>query len=167
MDTLEKTLKTRRQSLGWSQTRLATKAGLCLATIQNIEAGTANPNLETLNSICSVLGVALELKPIKVTLDTLIPYGLPLNAETPVTAIRPHRAALTQMLEALGSNLPQKLDSREQQSLHGFLLALHDHYPDYWQSLPSSFHNWLNRQKLNGPVIKLRRLALDHLSAYL
>lgn len=48
-----------RRSLGMSLSVLARLSGVARATLYQLEAGTANPTLETLNSVATVLGVTL------------------------------------------------------------------------------------------------------------
>lgn len=50
-------IKERRKELQISQLVLSEMAGISLATIKDIERGTANPSLSTLESIGTVLGM--------------------------------------------------------------------------------------------------------------
>ncbi len=67
-----------RRSIGLSQTELAVASGLSLATIQNIEAGRANPSISTLRSAIEPLGLKVTVEPAESDWDALIALGLPL-----------------------------------------------------------------------------------------
>lgn len=54
----------RRLDLGLSQRELAQRIGTSQNRIYLIENGEANPTLETLQSLATVLGVPLEIKPL-------------------------------------------------------------------------------------------------------
>jgi len=53
------TLRTRRHLLKVTQADLAELSGVSLRTIKGVEEGTANPTIETIDKILSVLGLAL------------------------------------------------------------------------------------------------------------
>ena len=55
-------IKDRRQLLGITQQDLADISGVGLRTIKLIEAGKANPSLDTLVRLLDVLGLEIELK---------------------------------------------------------------------------------------------------------
>jgi len=57
-----KFIKQRRILLGINQQDLADFSGVSLRTIREIEAGKANPSIETLTSIIDVLGLEIDLK---------------------------------------------------------------------------------------------------------
>ena len=58
---LAKRVKELRNQKGWSQQKLAEKAGLAFNTITKIEQGLAeHPNLKTLIKLADVLGVGLD-----------------------------------------------------------------------------------------------------------
>ena len=50
-------IKLRRKTLAISQRDLAEMAGVCLATIKDIERGKGNPSLSTISRILDVLGM--------------------------------------------------------------------------------------------------------------
>lgn len=68
-----------RRLLGISQTALAVRAGVSLATVQNIEAGRANPSLSTLERLLAPLGLGLAVEPRQADWDALAAFGLPLT----------------------------------------------------------------------------------------
>jgi transcriptional regulator with XRE-family HTH domain len=53
-------LRTLRQKRGWSQTELATRAGVRQALVSAVEVESANPTIESLDKIASALGVRIE-----------------------------------------------------------------------------------------------------------
>jgi y4mF family transcriptional regulator len=55
-------IKQRRLLLGITQQDLAVFSGVSLRTIGEIEAGKANPSIETLNRIVEGLGLEIDLK---------------------------------------------------------------------------------------------------------
>jgi len=57
-----KQIKLRRQELKIKQQELADLASVSINTIVAIERGTGNPQIETLLSICNVLGLQLITK---------------------------------------------------------------------------------------------------------
>ena len=78
-------LRSRRLVLGVTQAELAHAAGVSLATVQNIEAGRANPALGTVERVCDVLALDVVVVPRTDVWDELVALGLPLarTAETP------------------------------------------------------------------------------------
>lgn len=48
-----------RKSKGWSEQELATRAGIGRSSLRNIESGTGNPTLYTLDLLGAALGVEL------------------------------------------------------------------------------------------------------------
>lgn len=62
MEALGKQIKVRRLSLKIKQQELADLAGVSINTIVAVERGTGNPRIETLLSVCDVLGLQLVTK---------------------------------------------------------------------------------------------------------
>ena len=58
-DDLIKILKERRESLQVTQETLAEMAGVGLRTLKQIESGTGNPTIATLNKLADVLGMEI------------------------------------------------------------------------------------------------------------
>lgn len=58
-DDLIKILKERRESLQVTQETLAEMAGVGLRTLKQIESGTGNPTIATLNKLVDVLGMEI------------------------------------------------------------------------------------------------------------
>jgi y4mF family transcriptional regulator len=60
-----KSIKSRRKSLKVVQGDLAEIAGISSRTLRDIERGTANPSLETLLKIVTVLGMEIKIEIMK------------------------------------------------------------------------------------------------------
>jgi transcriptional regulator with XRE-family HTH domain len=58
-------LQSRRKSLRIAQEQLTDIAGISSRTLRDIEKGIANPELETLLKICSVLGMEIKIEVIR------------------------------------------------------------------------------------------------------
>ncbi len=58
---IKKIIKSRRAILKLKQQDLAELSGISLRTVKAIEAGKANPSLETLQKIAEVLGMEIRL----------------------------------------------------------------------------------------------------------
>ena len=61
-DELVRILKERRESLQVTQETLAELAGVGLRTLKEVESGTGNPTLATLNKLADVLGLEIVLQ---------------------------------------------------------------------------------------------------------
>jgi transcriptional regulator with XRE-family HTH domain len=58
---LEQRIKQVRKKVGWSQQKLAEKAGLSLAVITKIEQGVAKrPSIQTMMKLADALGISLD-----------------------------------------------------------------------------------------------------------
>jgi transcriptional regulator with XRE-family HTH domain len=58
---LEQKIKHLRKKVGWSQQKLAEKAGLSLAVITKIEQGVAKrPSIQTMMKLADALGISLD-----------------------------------------------------------------------------------------------------------
>src|SRR5690349_6008984 len=97
MDLDLRRLANARKARGLSQSEIAHRARTSLATIQNIEAGNANPALATVERIFKVLGLRLELRSAPLDWDRLASLGVPILAGGQVS-IRPDKDMLKQEL---------------------------------------------------------------------
>lgn len=59
---ISKTISERRKMLGITQTELAEMADVGIATVKDFERGKGNPSLKTLEKLCMVLGLEIQLK---------------------------------------------------------------------------------------------------------
>jgi len=156
-----------RHARAITQSDLAHRAHTSLATIQNIEAGRANPSLATLERIIHVLGLRLELVNTPPDWTRLTSLGVPLLASHEAS-LRPDKELLQQELANLSlDTLNAVIDPREKSALKSWLKALQDHYPRIWNRSAPHLTSWLKKQKISGPEIKLRRIALSNLAGYL
>lgn len=62
MNNFREEIKNRRRFLKINQQELADLAGVSINTVVAVERGTGNPQLDTLLSICNVLGLKLITK---------------------------------------------------------------------------------------------------------
>ena len=166
----EKIRKTRR-ALGLSQTDLAQLSGLSLPSIQNIEAGKANPSWLTLKQLSAPLGLSILWQRERPDWDTLAALGVPLTQKGS-TPHRPSGALLVSQLRLALVDLVEEPKSQEterkSEAITAVLLALKGHYPSF-------YHEHFGRceparellTKINGRTIKLRRQALAILGRYL
>ena len=64
-----------------SQVDLAFRTGVSLPTIQNIEAGTANPSIAILKKIVNCFGYEITITPSEPDWKKLIALGLPMQMD--------------------------------------------------------------------------------------
>lgn len=64
---IKESLKKRRSFLQISQQDLAEIAEVSIATIKNVERGKGNPSLKTIEKICEVLGLEINLNVKNIT----------------------------------------------------------------------------------------------------
>jgi transcriptional regulator with XRE-family HTH domain len=165
-------LKTLRLNARLSQSELANSSGVSLATLQKIEAGRANPSLNTLQSLFSILGIGLTTFSIQADLnfDSLIPLGLPLMENQNLSKSQKVPTA-KELVRELGkiSNLLKSIpvESRFEKSLISFLWALEDHYPEIWKLADSQARAWCKTIPYQRRSIKLRRISIQRLAQYL
>ena len=87
-------LKRLRVDLGLTQMELATKSGISLPTIQNIESGKANPILDILTRIFNVLGLEIKVSAPDFQVEKAILLGMPLSSNQSTSVIKPSRYKL-------------------------------------------------------------------------
>ena len=163
-----------RIGLGLTQTRLAHLAGISLPSIQNIEAGKANPAISTLSALFEVLGLDLRCEPRPANWRALIRCGAPLSGATGESRVLPTREELVSHLRhacaelSLREAVPAE-DLRKQEAVAAMLLAIKIHFPAlYRQSLEGShFVREQLPKHITGRMIKLKRQALARLVTYL
>jgi transcriptional regulator with XRE-family HTH domain len=157
-----------RRELGLTQAALSAESGVSLATVQNIEAGTANPSLATLRKLFGALGLRLRVGPDAADWDLLARFGLPLTT----TESRPPRAGIEDLPEqvrqaALELSRGEQGEARQRklESLQALLFALSQHFP-------SVYRRWFGRVPIvrslippepSGRIIKLARVARSRL----
>lgn len=164
---LSKKLKEHRKELRISQSALAQAASISLATLQNIEAGKANPSFKTLETLFNALGLTVEIKAQRLDLSRWISYGLPLLETENDKSFQPTREKFLRDFSLIKKSQLSRasLSDRELKSLVSFFSALNDHYPSLGKKNKSVLE-WL--QKNNSLISpKLRRISLQNMAIYL
>ncbi len=147
-----------------TQAALNAEAGVSLATVQNVEAGTANPSLATLRKLFGVLGLRLGVRPDAADWDLLASLGLPL-ASTETSRSRAEIRDLPQQVKQAALELSEgdlgEDRQRKEECLQALLLALCQHFP-------STYEQWFKRVPIvqalvprepSGRIVKLARVA--------
>lgn len=169
-------LRKNRRAKGLTQPEVASRAGVRLATLQNIESDKGNPTLDTIEAILDCLGPSLATKEMRPAvqwhefLDSLCTYGLPImqqHSAEPRGHSPPRPQTLLQMMNMNSpKSFKKKLEGRELEALVSFAAAIADHYPSTWQLIRPEWNEFLtHRRSIVRP--KLRRLALQSLARYL
>jgi len=157
--------------MGFSQVKLASESNVSLPTIQNIEAGKANPSVDILEKLLGALGLELKLTPIEFDIDKAIALGVPLTSITEKPSLIPitDRTLKYECRKWHHAFENHVLNEREEMALIGFLMAIKDHYPEFYRNEVSCplFEKKLKENRTLGKVIKLRRIALANVSRYL
>ena len=173
MSTSASILRTARKRCGLTQAALATSAGVSLATIQNLEAGRANPSLMLLDRILDALGLHIEIVPDPPDWDALASLGLPLSAADPRAVVRDEEALVRHIRRAAAALAEEVVEpgssARHVEALQALLLALRDHYPSLWRRAlgRATSVSALMPMEIDGRLIKLRRMARARLGEYL
>jgi transcriptional regulator with XRE-family HTH domain len=162
-------VKQARLIQGMTQFELAVESGISLPTIQNIEAGKANPSIEVLTKIFSALGLNLTFEVPPFDLERAINFGVPLlskkmNAKGEVTKELLKKECRKWLYHLHESTLTP----RESIALISFFMAIKDHWPTFFSEIKSSFlEDLIEKYRKNGQCIKLRRIGIANLSRYL
>jgi len=161
-------LKSVRQDHNLTQMDLAQRAGVSLATIQNVESNRGNPELKTIERIAAQLGLEARLVQKALDRSALEKLNLPLFAKTSSVVRVRTRTALLATLAELAPALFQISDPREERALASFLFALRDHFGSTWAYVDVSAKRWLeDRSHLLKDCVKLRRICISQLAEYL
>ena len=163
-------IQNRRLTLGITQQALAQKSGISLATLQNIEAGIANPSLSILDKILGPLHLFTQVVESHYDWNILCQLGLPINAEEPIKGLEFTPEILIDNIKIGCLKLLNTQDSRLQIAMEALILAIKQHYPTLFkkrlEKIPLVCDNFLPT-KITGSHIKLRRLALAKIGQYL
>jgi transcriptional regulator with XRE-family HTH domain len=172
MKTLGQAIRRQRLELGFTQAEVARRSGVSLATLQNIEAGRANPAFSTLSKVLDELALTPCCQAVEPDWDALCGLGLPMSAaqasrkmpgsgDRLIRELAPALAALSR--DAVAGT------SREAEAIQALLLALRLHFPDFFAARFSrSSLAWkLTTREPDGRVIKLYRIARAALAEYL
>lgn len=161
-----------RTALGLTQSRLAARAGVSLPTVQNVEAGRANPAHATLCRLLGPLGLSLELGVPRADWDALAAHGLPLG-RGPAPPVRPRAPSLVRLVRDAALDLaltPAGPETeRRREALQALLLAIRTHFPSFFRRnldrLPAV--RLLLPGEPPGRVVKLGRIAREAVARYL
>ena len=165
-----KLLAERRQLLNMTQQKLASRAGISICTLQNIESNKANPTLEVLNKVLVHLGLKSTIANLDANWETLIHLGLPLTDKSNLkpkiqkSADLLHRELVLACLELENHEIAE---SRKREAVEALILTIYLHYPSYYKSINGPLlEKYLNLQP-SGKLIKLSRIVHQQLSEYL
>ena len=161
--------KALRNDLGLTQVEFAALSGISLPTIQNIEAGKANPSLDILQKALVALGMELKVVPPAFDVDVAILLGVPLVSNSVTRSFKPTKNLLkTESRKWVQCLKHNTLSERDTTALISFLCALKDYWPTFYKEINCSiFSESIEKMRKNGHMIKLRRIALANLSRYL
>jgi len=147
-------------------------AGVSRATLQNLEAGRANPSLGTLLRILDKLGLGFSCAEQPADWDALCALGLPLlEQEVRVVEKRPEvlarhlHCAVAELLDPAGVSM----EGRRRDSVRALLFALRDHFPRVFRDHMAGMAGLasLLDAPWTGREIKLTRIARRSLAEYL
>ena len=161
-----------RRDLGLTQGELSGLARVSLATLQNVEAGRANPSVKTLQRILRVIGLEVEVRSAAPDWDMLADLGIPV-LKTAGPSVRPTPELLLyhlrRVLARLGSETPAETDGRKREAVQSTLLALKRHFPAFYARhlARSSLVKSQMPEVPSGRLIRLGRLAARRLAEYL
>ena len=169
---------------GLTQTELAYRSGVSLPTVQNMEAGRANPSLSTLNAVLGALGLELSAAPRPADWDELAMCGAPLMVREDPTdtedgrpvresQVRPGpdlllknlRDACLELRDASGATDLE----RRREAIQALLVAIRSHFPGFYGEHVAGVE--LYEEHLSAPItartIRLARAAVAALARYL
>jgi transcriptional regulator with XRE-family HTH domain len=163
-------LKETRLNYRLSQVKLSHESGVSLPTIQNIEAGKANPTVEVLERLLSSFGLQFQVAIPEFDSERASAFGVPLVAYSSKSVVLVNKDTLrieTRKWHQL--LLVKKLPEREVVSVIAFLKGLKEHYYQYYEKEIATplFDQMIEAHSGDGRVIKLRRIALANMSQYL
>jgi transcriptional regulator with XRE-family HTH domain len=146
----------------FTQEKLAQLSKVSLPTIQNIEAGRANPSLMILEKILDALGAKLKISINKPTRDVLSLFN--------TDQWEFQKSDLSEIIILLTQRYDLKtINGRELDLLISLFVALQDHYSDWIKKQnisPSTFNILQQRRDEIDPnrLIKFRRIWLSKIS---
>lgn len=166
-------IRKQRELFGLTQAKLSFIAGVSLPTIQNIEAGRANPELETIQRLLQALGIETQFVVRHADWDFLSLCGVPLHKietthKSTNDEIFTKERFISEMRLALlecNSSTTAEDKARKSKALGATLVALQTHYPSVYEEFSGSalITELLNQANLQ----KLRRIALKGLMKFL
>ena len=160
-------IKDTRREYKLSQSELSSRAQVSLATLQNIEAGKANPSLSNLIAILDVLGLDLKLEQKSTSSDFLARIGVPIGGfQNPIES---HVYSSELLYKKLLLINPFSIkEERHRKALNSYLIAIQDHYPNFWEKIKNHYEAWIQKEKNKNLLSpKLRRISLSFLKELL
>ena len=149
-----------RKLIGLNQSELAFQAGCSLATIQNIEAGVANPSIETLTVIYEALGLEMETQTTAPNWRRLCDYGWPMEefsaGETKAENL--NQFEFLKLLSLAVNEVKDLYDSNNRRALRALLFAIGEEYPKFFKK---RFAKNVNIQNLLYKPMTPRELRLS------
>lgn len=181
---MSKSIREERGRLGLTQSELAHGAGVSLPTIQNIEAGRANPSLATLNAVLDALGLRLEIAARPVDWDRLAVCGAPLMVHEETAELEPTYVSGDLLAPPDAETLLASLrdacrefhgrpfepgDQRRREAVHSLLLALKLHFPGFFEEHLAGVEMYeeVLSDPISGRMIRMTREAAATLASYL
>lgn len=171
-----KIILNQRNNMGLSQVALAARSGVSLPTIQNIEAGRANPAWATLESLFKILAVEVQFKAKPIDLKLWALHGVPLTSADIHSEKyqKPQSSRLKKMLKSLAGQLPtgEDFQRKEWQAFLAFLWAIHENYPTFFKQIDkgSQYTELLEKTYLqtNSEIFqKFKAISTEKLAAYM
>ncbi|MCM2276989.1 MAG: helix-turn-helix domain-containing protein [Oligoflexia bacterium] len=161
-----------RTAIGMTQSELARLSGVSVPTVQNIEAGKANPAVSTLEPLFGALGLDLAIRVRNADWDLLALCGAPLLSGKRVPARQASPELLVSALRGCCLELSETVEipdrERKTEALQALLLALRSEFPTFFRAYcRSPSVSAVLPAKLTGRLIRLRRQAAAVLVTYL
>jgi len=170
-------IRKQRELLGLTQTKLSFLSGVSLPTIQLIESGRGNPELETLERLLTALGLETQYVPKKANWEFLVLCGVPLTPaieaskrsllESPTKSrfVEEMRLAILESGSFAELAAETGEDERKSKAIAATLVALQTHYPSVYAEFSGSdiVKKLVNQKGLE----KLRRIALAGMARFL
>lgn len=162
-------IKQRRQQKGYTQVKLSAVTNVSLPTIQNLEAGKANPTLTLLERIKGPLEILVDIRSGEPDWKFLQAYGLPLEtAETSKNAKSSPFSYFRFSKELLCAvdYVSLSHEERLKEAVGALLSTLQTHYPTFfgYGLAEPKVLKFIDTLKKTGRLIKLKRLALAKIS---
>lgn len=156
-----------RHQFGLSQMELAKKAKVSLATIQNLEAGKANPSLETIQKILSSLGSQFDISDKSTNIEMLNKLGLPLLVSEEIAKDVTVEILVDELKIAFKNY--DKSEHRLKTVLESCYLALKSHYKSFFKKyfLKMPVMKEMDNIKITGQHLKFRRIIIGNFARYI
>ncbi len=167
-------IKEQRKRIGLTQVDLAHRSNVSLPSIQNIEAGKANPSIDVLEKLAQALGLTISLQESKPNWALLSLCGCPIllkpEEKKSLEGFRPTLELLIENIPAALATIQKPEQSREKHALCALFLALQMHFPTTYKKILKLYpgiRSIMANNKISGEIIKLRRIAISTLATYL